>query len=256
MRLKEFCVAIPFAKAATIPFRNLTGGAVLDEPGIFSGIFEPIEKVMSVVLTSLYSLTEILGVPSYGLAIILLTVLIKVLVYPLTKKQLQSMKAMQKIQPKMQRLQEKYKDNPQLLQQKMMKLYQDAGVNPMAGCLPILAQMPILMAMYYTLFNFDYGGVTPSFLWLPNLSETDPTYVLPIVSALSTYVLQKISVNAAPQNKQSKIFMIVMPLFIGWISLSFPAGLVLYWVTMNVVQMVQQFWIYRDNDEESDKEAT
>ena len=139
----------------------------------------------------------------------------------------------------------------------MMKLYQYAGVNPMAGCLPILAQMPILMAMYYTLFNFDYGGVTPSFLWLPNLSAPDPTYVLPVVSALSTYVLQKLSMmSAGPTNsQQSKIFMIAMPLFIGWISLNFPAGLVLYWVTMNAVQMVQQVWINRDTEENSNKGA-
>ncbi len=228
----------------------------MEEPGIFSTIFSPIEYLLTTILNTLYNLTEAAGFGSYGLAIILLTVLMKVILYPLTVKQLKSMRAMQKIQPKMQRLQEKYKDNPQLLQQKMMKLYQDAGVNPMAGCLPILAQMPILMAMYYTLFNFDYGGVTPSFLWLPNLSETDPTYVLPVISGLSTYVLQKISVNTAPANTQSKIFMIAMPLFIGWISLSFPAGLVLYWVTMNAVQMIQQFWINRDIEDESDKEAT
>ena len=225
----------------------------MEEPGIFSTIFAPIEFLFTQILNTLYHLTEAAGFGSYGLAIILLTVLMKLLLYPLTVKQLKSMKAMQQIQPKLQRLQEKYKDNPQLLQQKMMKLYQDSGVSPMAGCLPILAQMPILMAMYYTLFNFDYGGVTPSFLWLPNLSETDPTYVLPIVSALSTYILQKISVSAAPATQQSKIFMIVMPLFIGWISLSFPAGLVLYWVTMNVVQMIQQFWIYRDTEEKSEK---
>ena len=227
----------------------------MEEPGIFSTIFSPIEFLFTQILNTLYNLTEMAGFGSYGLAIILLTVFMKILLYPLTVKQLKSMKAMQQIQPKMQRLQEKYKDNPQLLQQKMMKLYQDAGVNPMAGCLPILAQMPILMAMYYTLFNFDYGGVTPSFLWLPNLSEPDPTYVLPIVSALSTYVLQKLSVNTAPATQQSKIFLIVMPLFIGWISLSFPAGLVLYWVTMNVVQMFQQFWISRDTEEISDKGA-
>ena len=227
----------------------------MEEPGIFSTIFSPIEFLFTQILNTLYNLTEMAGFGSYGLAIILLTVFMKILLYPLTVKQLKSMKAMQQIQPKMQRLQEKYKDNPQLLQQKMMKLYQDAGVNPMAGCLPILAQMPILMAMYYTLFNFDYGGVTPSFLWLPNLSEPDPTYVLPIVSALSTYVLQKLSVNTAPATQQSKIFLIAMPLFIGWISLSFPAGLVLYWVTMNVVQMFQQFWISRDTEEISDKGA-
>lgn len=230
----------------------------MEEPGIFSTIFSPIEHLLTAILNALYSLTATAGFANYGLAIILLTVLMKILLYPLTVKQLKSMKAMQQIQPKMQRLQEKYKDNPQLMQQKLMKLYQDAGVNPMAGCLPMLAQMPILMAMYYTLFNFNYGGADPSFLWLPHLSEPDPTYTLPIISALSTYVLQKMSMmSAGPTgNQQSKIFMIVMPLFIGWISLNFPAGLVLYWVTMNVVQMVQQFWIYREKDEQADKEAS
>ena len=229
----------------------------MEEPGFFSTIFSPIEYLLTTILNALYHLTEAAGFGSYGLAIILLTVLMKIILYPLTVKQLQSMRAMQQIQPKMQRLQEKYKDNPQLLQQKMVKLYQDAGVNPMAGCLPMLAQMPILMAMYYTLFNFDYGGVTPSFLWLPNLSETDPTYILPLLSALSTFVLQKISMvsTSGTSNTQSKIFMIIMPLFIGWISLNFPAGLILYWITMNVVQMVQQFWVYRDKGEQSDKEA-
>lgn len=220
----------------------------MEEPGIFSTIFSPIEALLTTILNTLYHFTEMAGFGSYGLAIILLTVLMKIILYPLTIKQLESMKAMQQIQPKMKRLQEKYKDNPQLMQQKLLKLYQDAGVNPMAGCLPMLAQMPILMAMYYTLFNYDFGGVTPSFLWLPNLSQPDPIYVLPIISALSTFVLQKMSTVGAPSNQQSKMFLIIMPLFIGWLSLNFPAGLVLYWITMNVVQMAQQFWVYRDTE--------
>ena len=224
----------------------------MEEPGFFSGIFEPIEKLMNAVLTALYSLTETLGVPSYGLAIILLTVLIKVLVYPLTKKQLQSMKAMQRIQPQMKKLQEKYKDNPQVLQKKMMELYQKEGANPMSGCLPMLIQMPILMGMYYTLYSFDYGGAPPSFLWLPSLSETDPMYILPFLSMATTFLQQKMMSNTSEANQQMRMMMIVMPLFIGWISLNFPAGLVLYWVTMNVVQIVQQWWTNRQDD---DKEA-
>ena len=225
----------------------------MEEPGLFGGVFEPIEKLMTAVLTALYSLTEMLGVPSYGLAIILLTIIIKILVYPLTKKQLQSMKAMQKIQPEMQKLQKKYKDNPQMMQKKLMELYQKEGANPMSGCLPMLIQMPILMAMYYTLFNFDYGGVAPSFLWLPSLSETDPLYILPVLSALTTFLQQKLSMSSE-STQQMKTMMIVMPLFIGFISLNFPAGLVLYWVTMNVVQIVQQIWIFK-KDDNSDKEA-
>ena len=210
----------------------------MEEPGLFGGIFEPIEKLMSVVLNALYSLTEMLGIPSYGLAIIILTILIKILVYPLTKKQLQSMKAMQQ-------------DNPQVMQQKLMELYQKEGANPMSGFLPMLIQMPILMGMYYTLYAFDYGGAAPSFLWLPSLSETDPTYALPFLSAATTFLQQKMMSNASEANQQMKIMMIIMPLFIGWISLNFPAGLVLYWVTMNVVQIIQQWWTNRQDDKEA-----
>lgn len=223
----------------------------MEEPGLFSGIFAPIEYLMSVVLSALYSLTELVGVPSYGLAIILLTVLIKILVYPLTKKQLQSMKAMQRIQPQMKKLQEKYKNNPQVMQQKLVELYQKEGANPMSGCLPMLIQMPILMGMYYTLYEFDYGGAPPSFAWLPSLSEPDPLYVLPFLSMATTFIQQKMMSNTSEANTQMRVMMTVMPLFIGWISLNFPAGLVLYWVTMNVVQIIQQWWTNRQDDKEA-----
>lgn len=225
----------------------------MGDPGFFGSIFEPIENIMHALITYLYYLTEITGVGSYGVAIILLTVLVKLLLYPLTRKQLQSMKAMQEIQPKLKKLQEKYKDNPQVMQQKLAKIYQDAGVNPLAGCLPLLIQMPILMGMYYTLYNFDYGAVEPSFLWLPSLSQTDPLYILPILAMLTTYLQQKFS--GTEPNQQMKIFMVIMPLFIGWISLNFPAGLVLYWVTMNIMQILQQIWITRRSDDTSDKGA-
>ena len=221
----------------------------MEEPGIFSGIFAPIEYLMNVILTALYSLTATIGVPSYGLAIILLTILIKILVYPLTKKQLKSMKAMQRLQPQMKKLQDKYKDNPKLLQQKLMELYQKEGANPMSGCLPMLIQMPILMGMYYTLYSFDYGGAAPSFAWMPSLSEPDPFYILPLLSALTTFLQQKIS-STAEVTQQMRMMMIIMPVFIGFISLNFPAGLVLYWVTMNVVQILMQLLMLRKDSGE------
>lgn len=226
----------------------------MEEPGVFSALFDPIVSILSKILGGFYFLTEQFGVGNYGLAIILLTVVIKIILYPLTVKQLNSMRAMQKIQPELKKLQEKYKDKPQIMQQKLMQMYQKEGVNPMAGCLPLLIQMPILMAMYYTLYNFDYGAVEPSFLWLPSLSQTDPLYILPLLSALTTFLQQKIAtVSTAEQSQQMKMMMYIMPIFIGWISLNFPAGLVLYWVTMNVVQILQQLWMYRN--ENSDKEA-
>ena len=122
----------------------------------------------------MYQLTVSAGIPSYGMAIILMTVVIKMILYPLTVKQVKSMKGMQELQPKMKRLQEQYKTNPQLLQQEMQKLYREAGVNPLAGCLPMLVQMPILMAIFYALKDATYEGGNPSFLWMPSLSEADP----------------------------------------------------------------------------------
>ena len=222
------------------------GSDVLEETGFFGSLFAPIENLLHFAIELLYSITEGLGFGSYGLAIILLTIIIKMLLYPLTAKQMQSMKAMQMLQPKLKKIQEKYRDNPQMMQQKMADLYQNAGVNPLAGCLPMLIQMPILMGMYYALFNFDYGGVEPSFLWLPSLSQTDPLYILPVLSAFTTFLQQKMSVTESTQ--QTKMLMVVLPLFIGWISLNFPSGLVLYWVTMNIVQIVQQHWLYRKDD--------
>ncbi|MBE6073530.1 MAG: YidC/Oxa1 family membrane protein insertase [Selenomonas ruminantium] len=220
--------------------------------GFFGTIFAPIENLLHFVLETLYSLTDLAGVGSYGLAIILLTIIIKMLLYPLTVKQVKSMKAMQELSPKMKKIQEKYKDNPQVMQQKIGALYQEAGVNPLAGCLPLLIQMPILMGMYYALFNFTYPSAEAAkFLWLPSMSEADPLYILPILSALTTFLQQKMTTTE--MNQQMKIMMTVMPLFIGWISLSFPSGLVLYWVTMNVVQIAQQWWMYRGED--SKKEA-
>ena len=228
------------------------GSGVL-ETGFFGSLFAPIENLLHFAIELLYSFTESLGLGSYGFAIILLTVVIKMLLYPLTAKQIQSMKAMQVLQPKLRKLQEKYKDNPQLMQQKLAALYKEADVNPLAGCLPMLIQMPILMGMYYALFNFDYGGVEPSFLWLPSLSQTDPIYILPVLSALTTFLQQKISMTETTQ--QTKMLMILMPLFIGWISLNFPSGLVLYWVTMNIVQIVQQWWLSKQDITKENKEA-
>ena len=219
----------------------------------FSSLLSPIEDLLHFVLQALYGITSAVGLDSYGAAIILLTILIKMILYPLTVKQVKSMKAMQELSPKMKKIQEKYKDNPQVLQQKIAALYKESGVNPLAGCLPLLVQMPILMGMYYALFNFTYPSAEAAqFLWLPTMSEPDPLYILPVLSALTTFLQQK--QTTTEMNQQMKIMMTVMPLFIGWISLSFPSGLVLYWVTMNLVQIAQQWWMYRGDDKTA-KEA-
>jgi len=221
----------------------------------FSTIFSPIESLLRFVLESLFAITSAAGFASYGWAIILLTIIVKMVLYPLTVKQVKSMKAMQELSPKMKKIQEKYKDNPQMMQQKIGALYKDAGVNPLAGCLPLLIQMPILMGMYYSLYNFNYP--TPEsayFLWMTSMSDPDPLYILPVLSALTTFLQQKMTTTDS-NNPQMKVMMFIMPLFIGWISINFPSGLVLYWVTMNVVQIVQQWWMYRGDNAAPKKEA-
>jgi len=222
------------------------------DPGFLGTLFSPIETLLGLLLGTLHSLTAAMGFFSYGWAIILLTVLIKIAVYPLTVKQVESMKAMQELAPKMRKIQEKYRDKPQVMQQKIGELYQNAGVNPFAGCLPMLIQMPILMGMYYALYNFHFEEGMDKFFWLPSLSVPDPLYILPVLSALTTFWQQK--QTTTDMNAQMKAMMIIMPLFIGWISLNFPSGLVLYWVTMNVTQIVQQWWMYRGKKDELKKE--
>ncbi len=211
-------------------------------------MFEPLVHLLQRTVEFMYQLTVSAGIPSYGMAIILVTVVIKMILYPLTVKQVKSMKAMQELQPKMKRLQEQYKTNPQLLQQEMQKLYREAGVNPLAGCLPMLVQMPILMAIFYALKDATYEGGNPSFLWMPSLSEADPYYILPVLSALSTYLTSRQTTDES--NQQMKMMMYVMPIFIGWMSMNFAAGLVIYWITMNLVQVVQQWFIFREEKED------
>ncbi|SEH29659.1 MULTISPECIES: YidC/Oxa1 family membrane protein insertase [unclassified Selenomonas] len=211
----------------------------------FSNLLSPIESLLQFVLGGLYNVNSLFGLVSYGYAIILLTIIVKFLLYPLTVKQVKSMKAMQELSPKLKKLQEKYKDNPQVMQQKVAALYKDAGVNPLAGCLPLLVQMPILMGMYYSLYNLEYPSADAAqFLWLPSLSEADPYYILPILNVLTTFYQTRQTSDTS--NPQMRIMMLVMPLFIGFISLNFPSGLVLYWVVMNLCQILQQWWIYRE----------
>lgn len=206
-------------------------------------IFDTFIGYLQVFLTFFYNLSESLGHANYGIAIILMTVAIKMLLYPLTLKQVKSMKAMQEIAPQMKKLQEKYKGKPEMLQKEMAALYKNAGVNPLAGCLPLLAQMPILMGIFFAIRDYAYEG-SPSFLWLTNLSEADPLYILPILSAVTTYLQQKQTMTD-DSNPQMKMMMVMMPLFIGWISCTFPSGLVIYWVVSNVMQILQQWWMYR-----------
>lgn len=206
-------------------------------------MFDYFIGILQSILTFFYNLTASVGVANYGLAIVLMTVVIKMALYPLTAKQVKSMKGLQIVQPKMKELQEKYKSNPEKLQKEMAILYKEMGVNPLAGCLPLVVQMPILIGIFYAIRDFHYVN-TPMFLWMKDLAMPDPLYVLPVLSAVTTWYQQKQTTTEMTQ--QNRMMMIFMPLFIGWISTTFPAGLVVYWVMSNIIQIAQQWWMYRE----------
>lgn len=209
-------------------------------------IFDAFIGYLQSFLTIFYNFSEAIGYANYGFAIIMLTVVIKMLLYPLTVKQVKSMKAMQEMQPQLKKLQEKYKGKPEILQKEMASLYKNAGINPLAGCLPLIAQMPILIGIFYAIRDYTYVG-SPAFLWLDHLSAADPYYILPVLSAVTTFIQQKQTMTDS-NNPQTKMMMIMMPLFIGWISCTFPAGLVIYWVVSNIMQILQQWWMYRHDN--------
>lgn len=207
------------------------------------GIFNGIVDFISSVLNYLYHFTESLGVPSYALAIILLTLLLKLALFPLTQKQMKSMKAMQRLQPKLKEIQEKYKQkDPKKMQELTMQMYKDNNVNPLAGCLPLIVQMPILIALFKALLVFEFKDPEHAgFLWITSLSHTDPLYILPVLAGLTTFMQAKLTTSMADQTQRMMLFL--MPVFIIWISTTVPSGLVLYWIFFNLAGFVQQYYV-------------
>lgn len=174
----------------------------------------------------------------YGVAIILLTLLLRVVILPLTIYQTKSMKRMQEVQPRMKEIQEKYKEQPELLNQKMMELYKSEGVNPFSGCLPMLVQMPFLYAMFAVLQNFKPpGDVGYDILGFGNLGNPHQIFLvgLTVVSMLAQSYL-----SGQGTDPNQKMMMYMMPLFFGWISWNMHGGVVLYWVVSTIFGIVQQ----------------
>lgn len=176
---------------------------------------------------------------SYGLAIIALTVAIKLILLPLTIKQTKSMKKMQEIAPLQKKLQEKYKNNKEKLNKEITELYRKHQVNPLSGCLPLLVQLPFLIGLFRLLHEFNFGDEA-NFLWISHLGEPDGTFIIPILAALTTFLSTKLTSGSAQAAQQQKTMMYMMPLLIGFMSTRFPSGLALYWVVSNIVQIAQQ----------------
>jgi YidC/Oxa1 family membrane protein insertase len=189
---------------------------------------------------------------NYGVAIILLTVITKVLFFPLTIKSMTSMKAMQALQPQINALRSKYKSDPQRLQRETMELYRAHKVNPLGGCLPMVVQIPIFYALYVALsVSVDiqnapficFGRLFGVDLWICDLAAHDPTYVLPILMGISMFIQQKMTpVMGDPRQAKMMLF---MPVVFTFMFLNLPAGLVLYWTLSNVLQIAQQKYMER-----------
>ena len=183
-------------------------------------------------------------VQNWGVAIICVTLVVKAILYPLTKAQYTSMAKMRMLQPKLQEMRERFGEDRQRMSQEMMKLYKDEKVNPLGGCLPLLLQMPIFIALYWTFMEAVELRHAPFFGWVQDLSAQDPYYILPILMGASMFLLQKMSPTPVADPMQQKI-MNFMPLIFMVFFLWFPAGLVLYWLVSNLITIIQQQLIYR-----------
>lgn len=190
-------------------------------------------------------------VPNYGVVIILFSLIIKVIFHPLTKKSMRSMRRMQALQPKMEKLRERFKDDAQRMNQEMMKLYRESGINPVSGCLPLLPQMPIFYALFQV-FRTTIELRGAHFVgWLTDLSQKDPYYILPIVMTLSFFLQQRQS----SKDPKQKMLTYILPLVFGFMFKDFPAGLTLYWTMYNVFSVIEQTWLI-GHPEPSEGEGT
>jgi len=203
-------------------------------------LFDALVNGMTQFLNFFYGLTKTMGLPNYGLAIIFMTIVIKMLLYPLSVKQMRSLKITQKLQPKIKEVQERYKKDPQKAQMAVMEIYKQYGANPLSGCLPLLIQMPILIALYQSLYKTTFPQHA-SFIWIPTLNNPDPFFIMPLLAGLTTYAVSRMTTNMQDQTQKTMLY--VMPVFIGFITYKLPSGLGLYWVVSNIVQVIQQYFI-------------
>lgn len=204
-----------------------------------SYIYGLLKGIIESMLVFMHNLTG-----NFGLAIIGVTILMKIILLPLTLKQDKSMKSMKKLQPELDKIKEQYKGDSKMLNHKTMELYQKHKVNPAGGCLPLLVQLPILWA----LFGVLRGGIVPqdsTFLWM-QLVQPDPYYILPVLNGVVSFVQQK--VMGSSDNPQMKNMMYMFPIMMVFISYKMPAGLQIYWLTSSLAGVIQQYLIMKKGE--------
>jgi YidC/Oxa1 family membrane protein insertase len=206
------------------------------EQSLDLGWFSAIAKPLLYTLKFFYRY-----VGNYGIAIIIITVILKGLFFPLTHKSYKSMKGMQKIQPEMNKIREKYKNDRDAMNKAVMELYRDHKVNPLGGCLPMVVQIPVFFALYKALMFSIELRHAPFFFWITDLSDKDPYYVTPVIMGITMFVQQKMTPSQMDP-VQAKM-MLALPVVFTFMFLSFPSGLVLYWLVNNILTIGQQTYI-------------
>lgn len=209
---------------------------------------EPLTRFFEIALDKLYGF-----IPNYGLAIIVLTIMVRVATAPLMAKQMRSAERMRALQPKIKELQERYKDDRKAHSEATMKLYREEKVNPIAGCLPLLLQFPVLIGLFYALRSSIGLRHAPFALWITDLSQPATLFIipgidfpfrlLPLIMGASMFVQQKMMPTTGMDPAQAKMMLIMMPAMMLFISYTFPSGLVLYWTVSNLLGIAQQYWI-------------
>src|SRR5690606_7023916 len=209
--------------------------------------FSPMATLAGWLFWVLAKLHGLLG--NWGWAIVGLVVLIKLVMFPLSTAQYKSMAKMRKFQPRMAQLKERYGDDRQKLQSAMMELYKKEKISPVGGCLPLLVQMPVFLALYWMLSESVELRHAPWILWIQDLTARDPYFVLPVINVALMWATQKLNPMTGVDPMQAKM-MQFMPIVMGVMFAFFPAGLVLYWVTNAGLGLLQQWWMVRKYSEE------
>ena len=228
-----------------LEYRRLSQlGHDLDDANPYGGFLQPIIQPVSVLVVNILIWMHDQLRLAYGWVLIIFGILVRLLLWPLNQRAMESSIRMQAVAPLLKQVQERYKNEPERLQREMMKLYKEHNVNPFGGCLPMLLPMPVLFALFFVFANtIEFRGV--AFLWLPDLSRPDPYYIIPILMGLSMFVLSKVGQIGMPPNPQTKMMLYFMPAFLTLLFLNFASGLNLYYAVSNIFSIPQQYLIAR-----------
>jgi YidC/Oxa1 family membrane protein insertase len=208
--------------------------------GILRGIIHPVSIFVVDILLWMHERLDL----AYGWVLVIFGILVRLLLWPLNQKAMESGLRMQAVQPLMKDIQDRYKKDPERLQKEMLRLYKEHKINPLGGCLPMLLPLPILFALFFVFANtIELRGVP--FLWLPDLSRHDPLYIIPLLMGLSMFAVSKVGQMGMPPNPQAKMMLYVLPVMMTVLFINFASGLNLYYTVQNIISIPQQYLIAR-----------